>query len=195
MTGVGVVERRPLPVRGYQATGSTLLAIGLSVLLIGAGYGLKLFFDSRTVAVSAAGVTAQAPAGWRVDSSATELIVRHPGDGDTLYAASVISGAADELADVAAATTLDRAGGLLLGFQVTGQSPVRVGDRDGYQISYAYVTQPGQSRTPKLIEGVDLYIPADQQIIAVSYEAPREHFAEDYAAFERFAASAQVSDQ
>jgi hypothetical protein len=193
MTGVGVVERRPLPVRGYQATGSTLLAIGLSVLLIGAGYGLKLFFDSRTVAVSAAGVTAQAPAGWRVDSTASELIVRHPGDADTLYAASLVAGSG-ELADIAAAATVDRAG-LLLGFQVTGQSPVKVGDRDGYQIRYAYVTQPGQSRTPELIEAVDLYLAADQQVIAVSYEAPREHFAEDYASFERFAASARVSDQ
>ena len=188
-----IVERRPA-LRIYQATGSTLLAIGLSLALIALGLGLRLFVESRTMEASGAGVTALAPSGWRVDSTERELIVRHPGDPNTLYAASVVESQTPELADLALATTQERAG-LSLGFQVVGQAPVQVGDRQGQQVRYAYITHAGATGAAQLIEGVDIYLPAGERVIALSYEAPQEHFAEDYTSFERFVDSARLSDQ
>lgn len=194
MTAVVVPAERRVPVRGYQATGSTLLAIGLSLALIALGYGLKLFVESRSAEVSGSGVTALAPSGWRVDSTDRELIVRHPSDPNTLYAASVVESETPELADLGLAITLERAG-LTLGFQVVGQAPVQVGDRQGEQVRYAYITHAGATGEAELIQGVDIYLPAGTAVIALSYEAPQEHFAEDYPSFEQFVNSARLSDQ
>ena len=194
MTTSAVVERR-VTVRGYHATGSTLLAIGLSLLLIVLGYGLKVLVEGRTIEVTGAGVTALAPSGWRTTANPNELVVRHPADEHTLYAASVVSNAAGaELIDVAQATTGERSS-LLLGFQLVDQGPIRLGDREGYRIRYVYVTAAAPGRAAQLIEGVDIYLAAGSGVIATGYEAPQQHFAEDYAGFERFAASARGSGQ
>ena len=180
--------------RGYHAYGSTLVAIGLSLLLIALGYGVKLYAEGRTLEVSGAGVTALAPAGWLADRTERELLVRPGGDVGTLYAASLVESDGSELADFAAETTLERAG-LLLGFQVLSQSAIRLDGRDGHQIRYVYVSHLGQAGIPELIEGVDVYLPSGASILALSYEAPRDRFDDAYAGFERWAASARGSGQ
>lgn len=190
MTAAAPAQRRVI-VRRYHATGSTLLAIGLSLLLITLGYGLKLVVESSTAQVSGAGVVALAPSSWQTTANPNELVVRHPADEHTLYAASVVPNqTGGELVDVAQATTNQRSS-LLLGFHVTDQGPIRLGDREGYRIRYVYLTPADRGSSAELIEGVDIYLPADGGVIAVSYEAPQAHFADDYAGFERFAASAR----
>lgn len=184
-------SRRPAAERSL---GPTLVAIALSLLLIGAGYALKLAVESRTVAVSGAGITAQAPVGWRADAADDELIVRHPSDVHTLYAATFVESQTTELADLALAETQGRAG-QLLGFQVLGQQPVRLGDRDGQQVRYAYTTSAGAAGAVELVQAVDVYLPSDGRILALSYQAPAQHFDADYGGFVAFAASARAGSQ
>jgi hypothetical protein len=179
--------------RGYAATGSTVTALLVSLALIAAGYALKAYVESRTVTVSGAGITAQAPASWQVIANPNELVVRDPVNQSTLYAASAIDAPTGALlADVAQAATGQRAS-LLLGYQMLDQQPIRLGARDGYRIHYAYSTVAGGATNAQLIEGVDLYFAAGARIVAVSYEAPASRFSSAYAGFERFAASAEAS--
>lgn len=184
-------DDRPLR-RAYEATGSTILALGVSVILLLAGFALKEITEQRTQVVSGAGIEAVAPHGWRADSTGSELVVRHPGDPRTLMAASVVATVPADLAQMALETTTER-GRALLGFQVTRQAPVSAGGRTGEQVEFAYVTNAGTGGAVELIDGVDIYLVDGSQVVVVSFEAPREEFERDYEFFGQFVTSARAT--
>ena len=167
---------------------SALLVTALVVLSLLLGWGVKTAVQNATRPLEIGGFTADVPDGWLVQEGAGDLlfVVRNPQALNELYRVSQLPIAPD-LAALAenrnlARTRLDDT------YRVLAAEPIVFAGQDGYKVSFARVdlVSPG---LPQVIEGLDYYFPAGEQVNVLSLEAQSDQFAEALSGFQAFVQS------
>lgn len=178
----------PRPVGRDQRT-AVLLTVALVLAALVLGYLLRLAVESGTTSTSHGGVSADVPAGWVVrpavgDSAFSAFDPRSP---DTAFNASLVLGTD---AESAARSQLAQDQALRDGFTELDAAPVRLDDRDGYRINYAFVESGAAGGLPTILRGVAAFLVDGDQVIGLTYEAQADEFDIALDRFFRFARSA-----
>jgi hypothetical protein len=179
----------PLP-RDNERASVWLVAV-VTLLALSAGWGVRTSVENRARAVEQAGVRAAVPADWIVQEGFDELrlVTWNSQLPEERYSVSVLSGAGAP-SDAAAERTRQRA--QFLGtYRLLEEGPVVIGGREGYRISFAYVStsRPGP---PVVIQGVDHYYEEAGGVTIVSMESLEDRFDRALPRFLRFLASVEV---
>ncbi|MBK7894133.1 MAG: hypothetical protein WAS33_17740 [Candidatus Promineifilaceae bacterium] len=178
--------------RFAQERRSALLVVALVLLSLLLGWGVKTAVQNATRPIEIGSFTADVPDGWLVQEGAGDLlfVVRNPQALNELYRVSQLPIAPD-LAALAenrnlARTRLDDT------YRVLAAEPIVFAGQDGYKVSFARVdlASPG---LPHVIEGLDYYFPASEQVTVLSLEAQSDHFAEALPGFQSFVQSIRHS--
>lgn len=168
----------------------TVVVITLAALLL--GWGLKTGVQGRTADFSAEEITARVPAGWRNTASEGQLLrAANPLDPTTVYGIETLPASEADLANAATTLSLRRAQNLLA-YRVLEQTPVTVGDRSGYKVSYVYVdSEPTltMDHLPVVMRGADYFFDAGGRVVVVTLMAAKDGFDQELPAFWRFLSS------
>lgn len=172
---------------------STLLVIILTLLALLAGWLLMISVTQRTVQVKQSGVTAAIPAGWMIKYglegeemifwAADRLDLRH-----RYMVALMPAVPRGTLTDVVVNRNLNRSQELI-GYQVVRQTPVN----KGYRVDFAYIQAGEAGNLPKVIQGVDYFIPTGEKVLVITGEDEEHTFSQSLDAFERFLETVRYS--
>lgn len=192
MTARGASRALPTWTHDTNAV-AVALAILATIVALGLGWALRGAVEQATVAVEEGGVSARVRAGWIVADvgGAAGFQVADPRDRLTRYGATSVDAGGSDLSLFALETTGERAG-LRDGFAVLDDGPIRMGERDGYQVRYAFVvSEPGEA--PVVVHGTDIYLRDGTGVMQLNYEARSDRFDAGLEAFYRFARSARTT--
>jgi hypothetical protein len=173
-------------------TRSAVIVIVLALVGIVATLGLRAMTQGSSTAVTQGGVSAAVPAGWRTQPGVGELAFiasdpRHPG---RQYVARIVDPFGASLAAVAEQQSKAK-GALLNGYVGLDTKDVTVGSATGVRVQYAYLTG-GNGVEPRLIRGMDLFIPSGDAVLLLTYESPDNSYADGLDQFYGFVGSAKV---
>lgn len=165
-----------------------VVLIVLAVALL-AGLLLKGFTEGQTRVVRGGGVSAAVPADWVYQPGAGDLlfVVNDPRQPGHRYLVTRVADAPRGLTAVVD-THAGAKSQLLPGYQSISREAVRIGERTGEAVTFAYVLQR-DGQIPRVIQARDLYLQSGEQILVVSNEGSPDRFEAGLAAFEQFARS------
>lgn len=193
MTPAMPVRRTAPPAWSFASlrddTRQFIVVVALIALALLAGLLLKGFTEGQTRIVRAGGVSAAVPADW----------VYQPGAGDLLFVVNdprqpghryLVTRIADSPRGLTAAvdTHAGAKSQLLPAYQSISREPVKIGDRTGEAVTFAYVLER-EGQIPRVIQARDLYLQSGEQILVISNEGSPDGFAGGLAAFEQFVRS------
>lgn len=172
---------------------STLLVALLAIASILATLGLRAMTDGATAMITLGGVTAAVPESWRVKPGAGELafIVTDPRTSDLEYVARVIDPLGIPVATVAAQQSAAK-GALMTGYVLMDTTEVTVAGSAGMRVRYAYLATGPAGTVPRLVRGMDLYVPAGDRVLGLTFESPAAGYEDSLDQFFRFVGSARV---
>jgi hypothetical protein len=187
------------PARSWSASmrrpqvASALLVGLLAVVAILATLGLRAMTEGFATTITQGGVSAAAPAGWYVKPGAGELafIVTDPRASDLEYVARVIDPFGVSVETVAKQQA-EAKGALLTGYVPIDTTAVIVNGTPGVRVRYAYLATGPAGSMPRLVRGMDLYVPAGNTVLGLSYESPAATYEDGLDQFYRFVGSARV---
>jgi hypothetical protein len=170
--------------------------IGITVVALLAGWLFKNSVESRSVPFTAAGISAQTPQGWLLNSAqgneilhVTDPLSRGFGTTYTIENMPIASGATMD--QVVSLLILDR-GQALTAFRVLEQNKVTVSGRAAFEVSYVYVeSNPNltHNELPNIVRGMDyIFLNGDHAIVA-TYWADENTFDSDLGRFQQFLGS------
>jgi hypothetical protein len=172
---------------------SALLVGLLAVGALLATLGLRAMTEGSTTTITQGGVSAAVPDGWYVKPGAGELafIVTDTRASDLKYVARVIDPLGVSAATVAKQQSEAKAA-LLTGYVPIDTTAVTVNGATGVRVRYAYLATGPAGSMPRLVRGMDLYVPAGTSVVGLSYESPAATYEEGLDQFYRFVSSARV---
>lgn len=167
--------------------------LGVCLLTVAAlilGWVLMSGVTGRTVQVSQSGVSASVPAGWKVTYglqgeevlfwTADQLDPTHR------YTATMMPAVpGGNIKDVAFVRILDR-GQNINNYQVISQEIGKINGLDGYKVYYAYIQSGSTGMLPKVIQGVDFYLPQGEKVLIITLEDESSAFNRSLNAFQNF---------
>ena len=178
--------------RGFQIN-STFFVILLMVIVLAAGWLLKISVMSRTEIYTRAGVSAAIPDKWLVknglEGESLIFIANPPLDMNKHYEVRllpVIPGG--KVTDLVNSRNLAQ-GQALPYFKVSGQQAVRFNSRDGYEVNYTYIKTDAPGQTPVVIQGADLYFETPTRVILTTFEDSPSNFDDSLPNFFNFLAT------
>lgn len=188
-----------------KSTGSVWFVVGLTIVALILGWGVKTSTEGRGRSFSASGVTAMLPAQWLVETAGAGPLngdslepgevfnAWNPMDPATRYSTSLLPSGADVgLATAAALRNLQRAQSLTA-YRVIEQTPVELSGRSGYRVTFAFVDATALDAVPVVFQGIDYYFPADGQVIVVTLETSHD-FETAAVSFREFAAGVELGE-
>jgi len=161
----------------------------LLVVALLAGLLLKGFTEGQTRIVRGGGISAAVPADWVYQPGAGDLlfVVNDPRQPGHRYLVTRIADAPRGL--TAAVDTHSGAKSQLLpAYQSISREAVKIGDRTGEAVTFAYVLERN-GQIPRVIQARDLYLQSGEQILVVSNEGSPDGFDAGLPAFEQFVRS------
>lgn len=172
---------------------SALLVIALTLMALLAGWLLMISITQQTVQVKQSGVTAAVPSGWMIKYglegeemifwTADRLDLNHR------YMVSLLPAVPKgTLTDVVVNRNLNRSQELT-GYQVVRQTPVS----NGYRVDFAYIQSGGAGNLPKVIQGVDYFIPTADKVLVITGEDEERTFSQSIETFDRFLETVRYS--
>jgi hypothetical protein len=169
---------------------STILVIGLVALGLIGGWILMNSVTQKTTTFSQSGVTAEVPAGWFVNSGlqGEQLLfwTADQLDPNRRYIVSVLPAVpGGSLTDVVVSRNLDRSQSVS-GYVVIDQSQVKIQNEDGYQVGFAYILPGGRGAMPRVIKGMDYFLPRGDKVLVITHEDEADTFDSSPGTFQRF---------
>ncbi len=179
-------------IRQPQAASALLVAL-LAAAGILATLGLRAMTEGATVTIAQGGVSAAVPDGWRVKPGSGDLafIVTDPRSADLEYVARVINPLGVPLATVATQQAAVKEA-LLTGYVPIDTTEVTVAGTSGIRVRYAFLATGPAGTVPRLVRGMDLYVPAGDRVLGLTYESPAAGHEDGLDQFYRFVGSARV---
>ena len=165
----------------------------LVLVAAAAGWLLKSGVEGRAVPVEAAGITAQAPAGWLRDTRSRGEVLRVTNPASDGFATSYALEtqpvpAGSTPAQVASLLTLQRAQALTA-YRVLDQQDVTVNGQPAHMLTFAYV-EPNpdvtRSELPQVVRGVEFIFVPGERAVLVSYHAGEDNYEADFGRFRQF---------
>lgn len=172
---------------------SALLVGLLAAAGILATLGLRVMTEGATVTITQGGAVATVPEGWRVKPGAGELafIVTDPRSADLEYVTRVIDPLGVPVATVATQQSAAKEA-LLTGYVPIDTTEVTVAGTAGMRVRYAYLAVGPAGSVPRLVRGMDLFIPSGDRVLGLTYESPAATYEDGLDQFYRFVSSARV---
>lgn len=170
--------------------------IGITVVALLAGYLFKNSVESRSVPFTVAGISAQTPQGWLLNTAQGNQILHvtdplSSGFGTT-YTIENNPIAPDATMDLVVGLLILDRGQSLNSFRVLEQKKVTVSGRAAYEIGYVYVeSNPNLTHNdiPNIVRGLDyIFLNGDHAIVA-TYWADENAFSSDLGRFQQFLGS------
>ena len=178
--------------RRQQAVSALLVGL-LAVAALLATLGLRALTEGSTTAIKQGGVAAAAPAGWYVKPGAGELafIVTDTRVSDLEYVARVIDPFGVSVETVARQQS-EAKGALLTGYVPIDTTAVIVNGTPGVRVRYAYLATGPAGSMPRMVRGMDLFVPSGNSVLGLTYESPAANYEDGLDQFYRFVSSARV---
>ena len=173
-----------------NASLSTILVIGMVVIGLIAGWILMNGVTNQTTMFSRSGVTAQVPAGWNINPGlqGEELLfwTSDQLDPNRRYVVSILPAVpGGTLTDVVTTRNLNRSQSIS-GYVVTDQSQANIQNTDGYRVGFGYTLSGGRGLMPKVVRGVDYFIPKGDKVLVITFEDEADSFNQSTSSFLRF---------
>jgi hypothetical protein len=172
---------------------SAILVIGLTLIALLAGWLLMIGVTQQTVPVKQSGVVAAVPSGWMIKYGLEgEEMIFWTSDRLDLnhrYTVSLLPAVPKgTLTDVVVNRNFNRSQELS-GYQVVRQTPLS----RGYRVDFAYIQPGGAGNLPKVIQGVDYFIPTGEKVLVITGEDEESTFSQSLESFERFLETVRYS--
>jgi hypothetical protein len=179
-------------IRRPQVASALLVAL-LAAAGILATLGLRAVTEGATVVITQGGVSAAVPAGWRVKPGAGDLafIVTDPRSSDLEYVARVIDPLGISVDKIATQQGAAK-GAMLTGYVPIDTTEVTVAGTAGVRVRYAYLVTGPAGTVPRLVRGMDIFVPAGNRVLGLTYEAPAAGYEDGLGQFDGFVGSAHV---
>ena len=165
---------------------SFLAVVATAIIAVAAGLAALTATDHPSVRVDRDGVAADLPAGWIVTEPAGDLLFSafDPLEPDRRYTVAAVPAVGGTPED-AARSRLAQRRSLLTGFEVLENGPASIGDVATHRLRYTFAA--GLAGSSELVEVREDYVADGERVLVVGLEAPRDGFADEEAAFDRFA--------
>jgi hypothetical protein len=192
-TAVAVSPRRDLILgirREWNEDTRQFLAVMLvAIVSLVIGYGVREWATGQTRAITVGSVSAAVPASWVIQQGSQDLLFtaadpRNPGQR---YSVTQPTDLGSDPNTVANATVAGKSQ-VLSEFQVLNRGTATVNGKSVPAVTYTYITTRNGA-VPQVIEGRDLFIPAEGSVLIVTLETPARVFDAALDQFNRFAAS------
>jgi S1-C subfamily serine protease len=182
MTAVAVARRTDARAE-WQ---SFLAVVATAIVAVAAGLALLAATDNPSRRVERGGVVADLPAGWILTEPAGDLLFSayDPLRPDHRYTVAAVP-ATGGTPEGVARTRLSERQPLLKGFAILEDGPATIGDVPSHRLRYTFAS--GLGGTSELVEVREDYVADGDRVLVVGLEAPRDGFAANEAAFDRFA--------
>ena len=173
-----------------------LSVVILTVIALALGWWLKTGVESRSVAFSNQGITAQTPAGWLVSKSTGDEVLHvtdrtASGFGIT-YIVQQQAVAADATPDQVVSLINLQRGNSLTAYRILKQQDVTVLGRKATEIDYVYVESAANithAVMPAVVHALDYVFVENGKAVIVTYRADQSAFDADLGRFLRFLVS------
>lgn len=177
------VARRPDARAEWQ---SFLAVVATAIIAVAAGVALLAATDHPSRQVERDGVTADIPAGWILTEPVGDLLFSayDPMEPDRRYTVAAVPAVGGTPEDAALLRVGERRP-LLPGFEILENGAAAIGDVATHRLRYTFAA--GLAGSSELVEVREDYVADGERVLIVGLEAPREGFAGDEAAFDRFA--------
>ncbi len=186
-------EPSGLTLRQRWATVFTVL-VAIVLFLVGLNFRAQINSATSTYESAEAGISAQYPAGWLLDTTSEDYVFRvrdmsQRGFKTTFQVSALPIGPDAVERNIADRLTLDRIQELI-NYQVLSEDEYIFSDRiSGQAIGYTYVSSdvsPFLEGVPNVVRGLDVLIISGGQSIVITYRADADVFQREFPRFEQF---------
>lgn len=180
-----------------RATLSAVLVIGVTLVALCLGWLVMNSVITRTVPINQSNVSANAPAGWMINYGlqGEEMVFTTADqlDQNHRYIVALMPGIpGGSVTDVFTNRTLNQ-GQNFSDYQVIDQSPAQVNGVEGFRVEYAYIKTGAYGMMPKVVRGVDYYVPKGEKVLVITMEDESENFNRSLDSFFNFLGSVRYS--
>jgi hypothetical protein len=184
----------------YDSNQPTVTALIITIITLAAlllGWLLKNSIENRIQVQEHAGVRAEFPIGWKVETGLNgEQFVfsgSDPFDSTLTYAVNLLPVSKDmKVSDLVVTRNLER-GQILSTYRVLDQEPVVVNGKNAYSVHFAYVLAGSNAQLPQVIEGMDYYFFTQPRSMVVTLEEETSLFKDAQTRFMTFLQKVSMS--